>query len=330
MLHYDDDEDYAHHTLLHRHHMDATDSRSEANAARLFHSTYTIGTAQQMYEQLRANPAVRNTTVADESGVNCVIMANDTSIIARHPDERQIKGVKAGLKHGRDKLPVKVFCRKYAHIGNCDDTCDICRMIKGCMRRIYKKVDPYRETRPAHTWSMDTVTFSHRSLKGNKYATILRCKATGVIKTLFHYLRSDVKVHFEMWVTQMRAQPAYFDLGYPAVSVIVTDNAGEWELDSVEWKAMLLRLTNIEMIYCTPETSKEAGHAESTNSMMEETTKAILMQQNLPEDHWEIAATSAEWLLNRFPNLATDATAPINGDRALPLELITRGRYDRR
>lgn len=330
MLHYDDDEDYAHHTLLHRHHMDATDSRSEANAARLFHSTYTIGTAQQIYEQLRASSAVRSTTVADELGVNCIIMANDASILARHPDERQIKGVKAGLKHGRDKLPIKVFHKKYAHIGNCDDTCDICRMIKGCMRRIYKKTDPYKETRPAHTWSMDTVTFSHRSLRGNKYATILRCKATGVIKILFHYLKSDVKVHFEDWVRLIRAQPAYFDLGYPAVSVVVTDNAGEWELNSAEWKAMLLRVTNIEMIYCTPETSKEAGHAESTNSIVEEITKAILMQQNLSEDHWEIAAASAEWLLNRFANLATDVTAPINGDQALPLELITRGRYERR
>ena len=87
------------------------------------------------------------------------------------------------------------------------------------------------------------------------------------------------------WIRLIRAQPAYFDLGYPAVSVVVTDNAGEWDLNSAEWKAMLLRVTNIEMIYCTPETSKEAGHAESTNSMVEEITKAILLQQNLPEDH---------------------------------------------
>jgi hypothetical protein len=85
--------------------------------------------------------------VADESGVNYIIMANDASILARHPDERQIKEEKASLKHGRDKLSIKVFHKKYAHIGNCDDTCDICRMIKGSMRRIYKKADPYKETR---------------------------------------------------------------------------------------------------------------------------------------------------------------------------------------
>ena len=66
-------------------------------------------------------------------------------------------------------MPYREFHRRHAHIGNCDDTCDICRMIKGAMRRITKKCDPYKETRVAHTWTMDMVTMSDRSLKGNKY-----------------------------------------------------------------------------------------------------------------------------------------------------------------
>ena len=323
----------AHHTLLQRQHEDMLQSNTEANAIRLHQHTYSTDAARELYEHLRCHSAVRAVMVATGTDVTHVIAqvyAHTASITARHRDERQIKGIKAGLKHGREKLPIKIFHKRYGHIGNCDDTCDICRMVKGNMRHTYKTVDPYRETRPAHTWSMDTVVFSHRALSGNKYATVLRCKATGVIKILYLYLKNDIVTQFEQWVKEMRAGPAYADLSYPAVSTVVTDNAGEWDLNSANWNAMLLRLKHVEMIYTTPETSKEGGHAEKSNSMVEAVTKAILMEQNLPEDHWEVAARAAEWLLNRFPNLATDATAPINGDQALPLELITRGRYSRR
>ena len=311
-----------HQTLLMKHHHDMTEQNSEANTAQLMKFTYSTTSAHQLYTQLMHHPNIMHTIAANNAAVE--------TITAQHPDERQIKGVKAGLKHGRQKLPIKLFHQQYAHIGNCSENCHVCKMVKGCMRRIYKTVDPYRETRVAHTWSMDTITFSHRSLNGSKYATVLRCKATGVIKLLCCYLKSDMVIQFEQWVLSMRADPAYSDLPYRAVSVIVTDEPGEWSRKSVEWQAMLLRLGEVEIIHVTPETSKEAGHAESTNSIIEEITKAILMQQNLPEDHWEVAALSAEWLLNRFPNLATDATAPIDGDQPLPLEQITRGRYSRR
>ena len=181
-------------------------SNTEANAARLHHFTYSTDTARDLYEQIRCHSAVKSTVVAIDSDVTRVIaqiMAQTATITARHPDERNIKGVKAGLKHGREKLPIKLFHRRYGHIGNCDDTCDICKMIKGCMRHIYKTVDPYRDTRPAHTWSMDTVTFSHRSQAGSKYATVLRCKATGVIKVPPLYLKSVIVTQFEQWVKEM-------------------------------------------------------------------------------------------------------------------------------
>jgi site-specific DNA-cytosine methylase len=195
----------AHQTLLQRHHEDMLQSNTEANAARLHHFTYSTDTARDLYEQIRCHSAVKSTVVAIDSDVTRVIaqiMAQTATITARHPDERNIKCVKAGLKHGREKLPIKLFHRRYGHIGNCDDTCDICKMIKGCMRHIYKTVDPYRDTRPAHTWSMDTITFSHRSQAGSKYATVLRCKATGVIKVLPLYLKSDIVTQFEQWVDQ--------------------------------------------------------------------------------------------------------------------------------
>ena len=67
-------------------------------------------------------------------------------------------------------------------MGN-DPWCHIlCKMVKGNMRRIFKKVDPRRETRPGHTWSMDIVTFSDRSEEGCKYCIVLRDYASGVFK----------------------------------------------------------------------------------------------------------------------------------------------------
>ena len=55
-----------------------------------------------------------------------------------------------------------------------------------------------------------------------------------------------------------------------------------------------------------------------------------MFEQNLPENHWEACARSALFLLNRFPNLASDVTDPIDGDRASPLEKGTSGKYSRR
>ncbi len=54
------------------------------------------------------------------------------------------------------------------------------------------------------------------------------------------------------------------------------------------------------------------------------------MEHNLPEDHWKVSAANAIFLLNRFPNLSGDSTAPIDGDQTLPMEMLTRGRYSRR
>ena len=81
---------------------------------------------------------------------------------------------------------------------------------------------------------------------------------------------------------------------------------------------------------CTPETSKEAGRAEVSNKIAEHTIKAIMLEQNLPETHWEACARSALFLMNRFPNLAGDVTDPTDGDRASPLEKGMSSKYSRR
>jgi hypothetical protein len=153
---------------------------------------------------------------------------------------------------------------------------------------------------------------------------------SGVIIGIPCYLKSDAPIHIENWITQMRADPAFYNLPFKIVSTIITDGAGEWSRNSRKWKAALMRIKMTEVIYVTPETSKEAGLSERANCILEEAIKAIMMEQNLPEDHWEVCSSNAIFLLNRFPNLAGDSTAPIDGDQALPLEILTRGHYSRR
>lgn len=312
--------------LLIRHFNDTLDSNNLETAANLARNTYSVEAAERLWQTVAMHNAVKQVTLADSEG-------ESPSILARHPDERQVKGVKAGLKPAKQKMPMTMFHKKHAHIGT-DDGCFICRLVKGAMRRIYKKHTPYKETRPAYAWSMDMVTFSHRSLQGSKYAIVLRDLATGTMAVLPLYLKSDAPEAIELWATKQRINPDYSDLstthGYHAVSLIITDEPGEWSRRSAQWQAVLMRLKHIEIRHVTPETSREAGHAEKAVSMVEQCVKAILFEMNLPPNHWEVAARNAEFLLNRFPNVATDSTAPIDGDQARPLEMITRGRYSRR
>lgn len=318
--------------LLQRHYEDKTAANSTTNAAALLRHMYSNEAARELRQRIAQHTAVKQLVQAcdDTTGQQEMSDNGGSVIVARHPDERQIKGIKLGLKHGKQKLPWMKFHKTHAHLGNCDDTCAVCKMIKGAMRRIYKKTVPYKETRVGHTWTMDAITFSHRSLQGSKYLVQLRDLASGVIKTLYCYLKSDAPAHVEQWIQQIRFDPMYSDLPYKPVSLIITDEAGEWSRRSAKWIAVKLRVTNLDVHYVTPETSKEAGHAEKTNCILEEAIKAILMEQNLPPDHWEVAARNAEFLLNRFPNLATEVSAPIDGDQALPLEILSRGKYSRR
>jgi len=64
-------------------------------------------------------------------------------MVATHPDERAIRGVKAGLRSMKRKLAAKEFHETHGHLGYVPG-CKICAMTKQKLRRIYKTVDPHR------------------------------------------------------------------------------------------------------------------------------------------------------------------------------------------
>ena len=69
--------------------------------------------------------------------------------------------------------------------------------------------------------------------------------------------------------------------------------------------------------------------AERHIGIVEVTLKSILMQNNLPPSWWTRAAADAEFLLNRFPPISTDAAVPLDHDIMRPIEIFTHGFYSR-
>ena len=243
-------------------------------------------------------------------------------------EERNIRGVKAGLRQRKQKMTAKEFHEEHAHLGSQPD-CPICKLTKGSMRRIYKVVDKHREQRPVHTFVMDGVVWSDRALCGSKYMVVLRCKATSLIKVIPLYLRNDIRVEIETWITQMRADPAYHGLQYLPVSYIETDRAGEWGRKCKEWQELEVKM-KFKTIYKPSDRKEEAANAERACGIVEVVTKSALYQARLPVSWWSRCAVQAEWLLNRFPVTTRDISVPMDGDQARPIELATGGFYSRR
>jgi site-specific DNA-cytosine methylase len=249
-------------------------------------------------------------------------------IIGQMDNDYDIRGVKAGLRSNKSKLSELDFHKLYGHLGFCPG-CKVCSMSKGASRRIKVKVDPHRETRPGHTWCMDTVTMSHRSEKGNKFLTVLRCEASNKFKLFCHYLKSDIRDMIETWIQETRADPAFHDTPYKMVSRIKLDNAGEWSLECNEWQAMVKEL-GVDCVYSCPDRKESNAHAERSCGIVEVVIKSTLYEANLPPSWWEYASHTAEFLLNRFPVTSQNVSVPMDGDRARPLEIYTRGGYSRR
>jgi site-specific DNA-cytosine methylase len=251
---------------------------------------------------------------------------------ATHQGEVELRGVKAGLGHGLKKQPYMTFHKNHGHCGSGyhDGTkCPICVMVKGSATKYYKKYAPYKDLRPGHTWGMDGVVMSDRSIEGNKYMIVLRDLATDDYVLLALFLKSDSTRALVKRIKAMRGDPDYQCCDYPIFQNIVTDNAGEWSLKCTEFEVACEEL-GIKAIYTTPETSKELGYAEKNNHSVEIAIKAILMEENTPKNHWEAAMRSAEFLLRRLPTVAKSRASPKDGDCARPMELLSKGKISRR
>ena len=282
--------------------------------------TYDVTSAHDAYNKVLESTQIGNVTQGNEHRAKCV------------RPQSEFRGVKAGLKNNKAKLTAREFHERYGHIGHCEN-CQVCKMAKGNMRRITKKIAPHKPELRAHTFTMDMITLSHRSIKGNKYILQMRDKMSSCIYAMPLYLKSQAPDAIKQWILTNRQQSHFKDMGYEFCEILITDEPSEWSERSTKWQEIKNSVDSFDMQYVDVSTSKEAGHAERTNRTLEETLKAIMMQQNLPEDHWEAAMREAIFLLNRFPNTTTTSNLTVgctDGDRPRPLEVITGSRYTRR
>ena len=60
---------------------------------------------------------------------------------SRPAEEREIKGVKAGLRKRKNKMTIRDFHEEHMDMGNCPG-CQICILSMGTLRKIIRKVDP--------------------------------------------------------------------------------------------------------------------------------------------------------------------------------------------
>ena len=218
---------------------------------------------------------------------------------ARHIEEREIRGVKAGLRKKKRGLSLQDFHEQHMHIGT-SPNCKICILAGGCLRRIQRKVDPHKETRVAHTFHLDTLTWSHRGFCGSKYEIHITCEATSFPDSLFLHSKADSLSAIESWIIQMRLDPLFKGMPYEPVQRIVLDNAGEWDLQHDAFQKMALAMS-VQLSYTSKDRKESNARAERAIGIKEPKVKASLLQNNLPPVWGITVSRMVNWILARFP-----------------------------
>lgn len=264
---------------------------------------------------------VQRITNDDDSAIESVLM--------QHPDERNIRGVKPGLTREYKNMSHKELHEIFGHTSSLSG-CEICRMTKGSARRIVRTLDPHQEKRVAHTFVCDTITVNMRSSFGCRYILVLKDVASSFYRLIPLYLRDDSVVELEDFILECRASPYFHGLPYPPISVLKTDQAGEWDHDNVAFQQMVKRRGVIVKYAPKDRHERSAAHAERACGIVEVTMKSLMMQSNCPSSMWQDALSQTEFLLNRLPPVSHRNNMSDDGDQERPLEKLTRGKVSRR
>ena len=318
--------------VLHNVHTQLKHNNNPHNVEMLRHNCFTAKVAAHLHSRCTDSPVVTEVVRVVPDMLPTKQMTVDPALkrdaqlkrkvsemyLSLHPDEREIRGVKSGLRKIKRKLPVKEFHENHGHLGECPN-CTICRAVKGSMRRIVKHVDPHREKRPGYSFSMDMITFDTRSLEQHKYLICIKCNASSYYTLLPLQAKSQATNAVSNWIKSLRSDPLIQDVGYDPVMHIRTDMAGEWRANCSTWNAEIRDALKVTMEYVAPERHESNGIAERACGIAEATIKSLLMQNNLPPSWWSRCSKDAEFLLNRFPLTSTHIMTPLDGDRPRPI-----------
>ena len=241
--------------------------------------------------------------------------------------EMNIVGAKRGMRSEARKMTQAKFHKEHGHIGTCSgEKCEICIRKRGnCFKLHPLDLSYYSEHRPGFKWLLDCITWDHLNARGEKYSFVLRDVASGYFKIINASKRDEFRYLFENWVDEVRKSSHMQTHMHTIVGEILCDFDGVFREDSVAFQKLIKKL-GIDVTYVPPE--HHEGPGERAMGILEETTKACLMERNLEPSWWGECTLAAEFLLNRFA--LTRDTKSSDGDAVRPVEKLTDGHYPRR
>ena len=255
--------------------------------------------------------------------VQCLTQVNHVRV----SDEVNTGGVKRGLRSHLKKMTLREFHDAHGHLGpyGGGGGCEICDRKRG-NKLSHRAPDrtPHKDSRPGYRWYLDAICWNEVSREGDRYTFCMRDACTGLFKTFNVGARSDFYEEFRQWVIEVR-KSAYVQYEYVCVSEVHTDFDGVFREDNKEFRDMVGGL-GVHFSYLPPE--HHEGPGERMVGVLEEATKAMLLERNLPATHWGECVKAAEFLLNRYA-LSEDSPSS-DGDAPRPLERFTGGKYSRR
>ena len=256
--------------ILNAEHNELMEDRNIANTRLSEVHSYSNKVRKMVHTKSERHPMVKEIIRAygDDTPPNDIVTMTKeqrkrTELIwAQHPDEREIKGVKLGLRTRKRKMPIRDFHEDHGHIGSCPGHCDICTMVKGNMRPIRKVKYPYKDQRVGFQFAMDMIVVSDRSIEKSKYCVVLKDKVSGYIKLLYLRHKSDAAQAVSEWIQQLRRDPLYDRQRWPIVQHIITDRDGAWSEENAEWREKICKDLGVTMHYISPDRHEENGVAE--------------------------------------------------------------------
>ena len=237
-----------------------------------------------------------------------------------------IRGAKAGM-HPREKQRTeKEMHERHGHVGYMPG-CHVCAILRGKLRSIYSKVDPFHSVLPGQRWHGDVITWSERNKHGEKYTYGMVDECSGTIVVANFKKRSDLTEVVGSCIDALRSDPDFSHLGFPCVQQLRLDRDGAWREDNKEFvKAM--KEHNVRMEYADGQDKRSHAFAENLMKQIELTAKSMLVQTSMQPEWWGEAVHLAALIRNCYPRAS--AIVSSDGDTERPLEILSKGRRSRR
>ena len=238
-----------------------------------------------------------------------------------------LAGPKMSMGSAERKMSLAELHRRKGHAGYLKG-CPVCLMCRKNVRKRHAIRDPPTENRTGYRWSIDGLTWPHKSRNGNKFTLVMRDFASGYYMVLHIQRKSDSVTAVEKAITALRADPRFHDAdrGYDLVSELHLDPAGEWRDDAAVWQQMCKTL-GIHCVYGDPTHKRSMAFAENAVKQIELGTKYIMAENSLPIEWFEFACDQAAQIRNLLP-LNRDMTSG-DGDAVRPSERLSQDSHGR-